>query len=666
MARLPPLPRFSPRACFLLALSLGLLAFLFLFPIVIREGLSLGLLSSAAGGGDDGSNEPRISWGDRLRLWANIPLTSARSPWQRKLADKTNRRKTVLNSALAEKTNRTALWLLQNQRYGRSGRLARVFSASAEEQRISRDDAAIQARYPSDSSLRENWERNSGRNGCWKLPSSAENGWILGGLRPYETVERYAMLDGFDYAWRARETPFKVLVWADAASYVDAREGGDRLLFAVMEALAVHPQVSQVELWGTGFCDWEELDTIGSVRDKFQRRFGADGVEGFDFVLVAQRAGFRRDAPTFLRELGIPLGVILDDCAVSRKDERGCDDILQVLEPAFAIFASGVEMLQCCVRQSERTLFAVGPPHFALNDARFRGPVTLDSSPDSGSPSSESHNGDGTDPDGRDVDVVLPGTIEEVWSPVKAGIAAALGRQARVQMMADDGRDGDVVAWMATLRRAKIVVVDSSAFGLPVGALGEAACSGALVIGEVPQQAYETYVDMVVPLAANASDGAVGEVIVWWLEHGELRRQWTHRARALCRERLSIRGFVDVLLDAHEESAAHEFGISIQVAFHLACRATAGWQYDSGSNTWCDDLVRELSFYGSKPDGDPARSAARWSAMWWKRIAVVMSVGWVAHAFSTLFPAERSRMLRATWMAAVRVWRTALRRRRSS
>jgi hypothetical protein len=395
-------------------------------------------------------------------------------------------------------------------------------------------------------------------------------------------------------------------------------EPAQRLNFMIMEALQMHPYVEVVEMWGDGFCDW---DDAASVRENFERRFGSDF--DFDLILVQELSGQTEHAD-FLRELGIPMGIIFHECRAPYYDRLGCDEVLQLVRPAFAMFMNGDELIRCCVREAESSVLTVAPVAIALNVMRFNGPVTPPT------PGEEGRSQADGDIDGRDIDVILPG-MATVWYPLRRRLLVLVQRQ--VVTHADRLPRVSMETYANVLRRSKIVLTDSSAFRLALQKLGEAACSGALVMGEIPLDEASTYRDIIVPLAMNSTDEELADTIAWWLVNDDARRLWAHRAQAVCRERLTVRRYADVLLDAFEDFERKQFGVVVQTSLRLGCRAVQAWLRDElvGPNAWCDTTFADYSHYGELPDYEALRARAESDAVYWQAVAMLIGSGWIVY-----------------------------------
>jgi hypothetical protein len=301
-----------------------------------------------------------------------------------------------------------------------------------------------------------------------------------------------------------------------------------------MEVLSMHPDVACVAIWGDDFCDWEHNLT---AEDNFKRKFGGAGT--FDFVVAQQIPGANAHddrANALLAALGMPVGIIFHDCHI-KPEQFGCDEVMRLVKPVFAIFPNHYEMALCCLLEADRSVLT-GPVRFAINTMRFTGVV---------SPSGSN--------DCRDIDIVALGPDPPVQ--LRRQVAQHLGREVALL----GGNIDRNATYPQILARSKVFLAGSAALEQQ---LGEAACSGALVVAELSIYAPPAFRDMIVPIESNAGDEALGETVAWWLANDAARLLRTHRAQTICREQFSARRFADVLLDAFEDSEGKKFGVILQ------------------------------------------------------------------------------------------------------
>ncbi len=129
-------------------------------------------------------------------------------------------------------------------------------------------------------------------------------------------------------------------------------------------------------------------------------------------------------------------------------------------------------------------------------------------------------------------------------------------------------------AYASILKRAKIVITDSSRFLYGVGKYAEIPAAGALVIADLPTERQEDLRQFVVPVHMDMSDDDIWTIIVTWLHNREARI-----ARAAVGQRITLKKYtndhsIDVILEAYVRLKQGLYGIWFPYEFSLECRSS--------------------------------------------------------------------------------------------
>ncbi len=128
--------------------------------------------------------------------------------------------------------------------------------------------------------------------------------------------------------------------------------------------------------------------------------------------------------------------------------------------------------------------------------------------------------------------------------------------------------------YASILKRANIVITDSSRFLYGVGKYAEIPAAGALVIADMPAERQEDLQQFVVPVHMDMSDDDIWAVIVDWLHNKKERI-----ARAAVGQRITLEKYtndhsIDIILEAYLRLKRKEHGTWFPYEFSLECRSS--------------------------------------------------------------------------------------------
>ena len=344
-------------------------------------------------------------------------------------------------------------------------------------------------------------------------------------------VEKYTLPN-----FRKRAKPLNVLVWSSKAHFDQTMH---RVLWNVAEVLAMHPSVTRLEYAGPGFCGYDEkLSPAQNIARMFP------GVTFAFAFLEYVVAGIDRPESKDLNTLPMPLFAMFHECPKLAK----CDEmIVKSNVSAGSVFPSD-KFLACCRQLLPGRSFVAAPQIMTTPIQRFTGDATSR----------------------RSVDILLTGNLLPIY-PLRRRIA---------HLMMKGKLKGSILPRKTTnedynraLRGAKIVIATSGFTRWPLKKVSEAACAGALVIGDLPDQMTEMVSQIMVPIDYEMSDEQIIATIYDWLQNEDKRVAFATKAQRFCQKHFSSERFVDLVLDTVEDLNAGRFGLARPFSDRIGCKA---------------------------------------------------------------------------------------------
>jgi hypothetical protein len=350
-----------------------------------------------------------------------------------------------------------------------------------------------------------------------------------------------------------------------------------RLPFFIYQYSLLHPFLD-VTLFGPGFPGWS--DSL-SLADNIEQKYGFDKFDAFfhEFIYSGE-LGYRtdfRDLSIRTKRAGSKMLMMRfhHEC---RPDVAPCTDLLSRDLVDIGFYASAFDVVDADA--------ATYWPHRRL---LAHLPVLIGTSPDF-------FTGNAADDAERPFDVLITGVHMELY-PLRLRFFNLFSEshvtdslQVKILLRQDGVSAFDSVHTFAkSLRSSKIMLMDASAFRYPLLKYAEAACSGALIVGEIPAESFSTELSQfVVPISPHDSDQRILSIVRWWIDHPKERHERALRGQQFCRKHFHVVHALENILNAVEMFEDGETGLVFPYGFHRGCRrCSSGGVHLAGRNQFC-------------------------------------------------------------------------------
>lgn len=155
-------------------------------------------------------------------------------------------------------------------------------------------------------------------------------------------------------------------------------------------------------------------------------------------------------------------------------------------------------------------------------------------------------------------------------------------------------------SYAAMLRRAKIVVTDSSRYGYALGKYTEVPLSGCLAVGDIPHEREDEFRSFVVEISMNMTDAEILKIITYWIGHDSEREARAARGQRIVLHSYTWDHTIDVALDAIHKYRAKQFGIVHKYPYSTKCSPVDNALAQNSLQTkWCLNGVRGVPLRAS-------------------------------------------------------------------
>jgi hypothetical protein len=173
-------------------------------------------------------------------------------------------------------------------------------------------------------------------------------------------------------------------------------------------------------------------------------------------------------------------------------------------------------------------------------------------------------------------------------------------------------------AYAALLRRAKIVVVDSSRYSYALSKYPEVALSGCLLLGDIPAEREEEFRRYIVQISMNMTDDQILSIIDYWIKHKDEREEKASLGQRNVLNSYTWDHSIDLSLQALLKYRRGEFGIYHNYPYSMKCvpldntnkeQPTATKWCSSGLKgmplrTLCECNLTHINYLNEEPDLD--------------------------------------------------------------
>ncbi|CAF2816220.1 unnamed protein product [Rotaria sp. Silwood2] len=150
--------------------------------------------------------------------------------------------------------------------------------------------------------------------------------------------------------------------------------------------------------------------------------------------------------------------------------------------------------------------------------------------------------------------------------------------------------ESQVHDYAALLRRAKIVVVDSSRYRYAINKYSEVALSGCLIVGDIPFEREEEFRRYVVQISMNMTDGEILSIIEYWIKNEHEREEKAALGQKIVLNSYTWDHNIDLSLQALINYRRGEFGIYHNYPYTMKCVPIDNTFKDRETATkWCSE-----------------------------------------------------------------------------
>ena len=151
--------------------------------------------------------------------------------------------------------------------------------------------------------------------------------------------------------------------------------------------------------------------------------------------------------------------------------------------------------------------------------------------------------------------------------------------------------ESQMYAYAALLRRAKIVVMDSSRYGYALSKYVEAAMSGCLLLGEIPLEREEEFRRYVVEVSMNMTDEQILATVDYWIKHDHERETMATVGQRIVLESYTWDHSLDLSLQALLKHRRGKFGIYHSYPYSSTC---IPFDNTNAASKWCPRGLRGI------------------------------------------------------------------------
>ena len=186
-------------------------------------------------------------------------------------------------------------------------------------------------------------------------------------------------------------------------------------------------------------------------------------------------------------------------------------------------------------------------------------------------------------PPTRDIDLLVVGALTKFYYPLRARMAEIVTKGLLnhsyvhvhpgyvLENSSVEQTESQMYAYAALLRRAKIVVMDSSRYGYALSKYMEAAMSGCLLLGELPLEREAEFSRYVIPISMNMTDQQILSVVDYWIKNDRERETIAALGQQIVLESYTWDHSIDLSLQAFLKYRRGEFGIYHNYPYSSTC-----------------------------------------------------------------------------------------------
>ena len=146
--------------------------------------------------------------------------------------------------------------------------------------------------------------------------------------------------------------------------------------------------------------------------------------------------------------------------------------------------------------------------------------------------------------------------------------------------------------YAALLRRAKIVVVDSSRYSYALTKFSEVPLSGCLILGDIPAERENEFRSFIVQISMNMTDNEIVSIIDYWITHDSERETKAAIGQKLILTSYTWDHSLDLSLQALINYKQKQFGIVYNYPYTMKCVPIDNSGYESTISKWCPTKLK--------------------------------------------------------------------------
>ena len=207
----------------------------------------------------------------------------------------------------------------------------------------------------------------------------------------------------------------------------------------------------------------------------------------------------------------------------------------------------------------------------------------------------------------RDIDVLVVGARDHFVYPIRARMAELI-RKGLIKNgyvhnhpgyvfpnKTVEQTEAQVHTYAALLRRAKIVVSDSSRYGYALGKYSEVPLSGCLVLGDTPAEREAEFRSYIVEVSMKMTDDEILKIIHYWITHDSEREARAQRGQSIVLHSYTWDHSIDDALDAALMYREKQFGLFHKYPYSSKCHPLDNTLVKQAMlNNWCSSGVRGM------------------------------------------------------------------------
>ncbi len=148
--------------------------------------------------------------------------------------------------------------------------------------------------------------------------------------------------------------------------------------------------------------------------------------------------------------------------------------------------------------------------------------------------------------------------------------------------------------YASLLKRAKIVVTDSSRYLYGVMKYAEVPIAGALLVGDLPAEREDDIAKYIVPINLQMSRQDIVVLLLHWLQNNDKRIQRAELGQKIALSKFTHDHAIDLILSAYVRLKQGRYGTWFPFPFSLRCRGfdPSSWTTECGNTTATPDMFK--------------------------------------------------------------------------